>query len=605
MRLRPLYLLILFTVVFRQQPAAQVQPDSTNPERVYKAIEDYSKKHRFTEAVYDLFLRPVTVTENKPSLPARDYTPTNHSPFEGRIIRSIHITTLDPFGHSVRDTTVNPRSFLEKEGNSLHIRTRNRTIRNRLLIRTGDPYDSLLVQASERLIRSQGFIRDVSFTSETVGSDSVDIYIRSADLWSIIPDGAASGSGFTLKLTDNNLAGLGHSFSNRFDNNFSTGRKSYASGYLIPNIRNSYISTQLLLAMNSDHEYYRGIQIERPFFSPLTRWAGGINAEMKRQPGWIYKNDTTRLFLSSSSIIQDYWGATAWQIREGRSVDQRTTKFIVAGRIYSIHYFEVPEEQPELADFYTNEQFFMGSIGFSARKYIQQDYLFRFGTPEDIPVGFASGLTIGYQIKNSDRWYWGLTHSWGNLYRFGYFGTGLSYGIFMNASVASEGVLKADIDYFSNLFSMGRWRFRQFVRPELTIGYNRPSWDRLTLNDGYGLSGFNSDLLTGTRRFLIVMQTQAYAPWNVIGFRFAPYMNLAFGMLGEENFNHSRLYPQIGFGVLIRNDYLLVSFLQLSFAWYPTIPGLGDNIFKVNPFRTTDFVLPDFILGKPEIIRFQ
>jgi hypothetical protein len=249
----------------------------------------------------------------------------------------------------------------------------------------------------------------------------------------------------------------------------------------------------------------------------------------------------------------------------------------------------------------------MTGLGISSRKYIQQSYIFRFGKPEDVPVGLAYGLVVGYQVKNHERWYWGIQHSWGNFFKWGYFGTRIEYGTFVNASFRTEGVFAASINYFSGLFTIGKWNFRQFARPELTIGIKRPNYERLTLNDGYGLNGFNSNVLSGSMRFLFLIQTQSYAPWNLLGFRFGPYLNFAFGMLGDDEagFGHSRVYPQFGFGILIRNDYLVIKNFQLSIAFYPTIPGNGNNVFKANPFRTTDFGFPDFILGKPGVTEFR
>ncbi|MBC8644487.1 hypothetical protein H9W95_11660 [Flavobacterium lindanitolerans] len=62
-----------------------------------------------------------------------------------------------------------------------------------MLIRKNRPLDSLLVKESERLIRSQRYIRSVDFTTRLVGTnaDSVDIYIRALDSRSLIPN--ASG----------------------------------------------------------------------------------------------------------------------------------------------------------------------------------------------------------------------------------------------------------------------------------------------------------------------------------------------------------------------------------------------------------------------------
>jgi hypothetical protein len=385
------------------------------------------------------------------------------------------------------------------------------------------------------------------------------------------------------------------------------GNNAFSAYYFVPNIKNSYISVRLAYVIDEKKDYIKGFNIERPFFSPVARWAGGISVAQQKLTGWIYKNDTTRLYLQSKANIQDYWAAAAWQVFKGRSVTERTTKLILSGRIFSTRFLEKPIEQPDIMEYYTSEKFFMSGLGISSRKYVKQSYIFRFGTPEDVPVGITYGIVGGYQIKNHERWYWGLNHSWGNFFKWGYFGTHVEYGTFANASIPTQGALKFSMNYFSGLFSIGNWKFRQFVKPELTIGFNRASYDRLTLNDGYGLNGFNSDVLSGTHRFLLVIQTQSYAPWNLIGFRFGPFVNLSLGMLGNEisGFQHSRMYPQIGMGVLIRNDYLVVRNIQLSFAFYPSIPGNGNNVFKGNPFRTTDFGFPDFIIGKPKIVDFH
>ena len=588
---------------------AQEKPDSVEIPNVYKQIEEYSSRHQFTKAIHGLLIKPVTssavvapaVTSNQISEPYVRY--------EGKIIRNINIATLDPFGFLLTDTNAKPRSYLEKSGNALHIKTLNKVIRNRLLFRENDMFDSLLVKESERLVRSQSYIHDVVVTAVPAGenSDSVDVFIRASDLWSIIPDGALSNESLTFKLTDKNLGGLGHNVSGSYWQNYLDGKNAFSAYYNVPNIKNSYVSVRLGYAVDENRNYVKGLNIERPFFSPVARWAAGAYVSQQKLTGWIHKNDTTRLLLQSRYNVHDYWAAAAWQIFKGRSVTDRTTKLIFSGRVYSIKYLEKPVEQPDIMEYFSNEQFFLSGLGISSRKYVKQSYIFRFGTTEDVPVGIAYGITVGYQIKNNDRWYWGLNHSWGNFFKLGYFGTHFEYGTFINASYRTEGVLKVSINYFSGLFSIGNWKFRQFARPELTMGFRRASYDILTINDGYGLNGFNSSVLSGTTRLLFVIQTQSYAPWNVFGFRFGPFLNFAFGMLGSENsgFSHSRMYPQIGMGVLIRNDFLVVKNVQLSFAFYPSIPGNGNNVFKGNPFRTTDFGFPDFIIGKPVIVDFR
>jgi len=601
-------LFLVFTVGIYCTAYGQDVFDTTHVPGIYKKIESFSSKRKFTRLLHGLILKPVNTTSSSSS---NSDTQKNSFfvAYEGKIIRNIHIVTLDPFGYSILDTNSHPRSFLEKSGNSLHLKTQNKIIRNRLLIHKNEPFDSLFVNESERLIRSQTYIHDVSTTVLPLGanSDSVDVYFRVLDLWSIIADGGLSAERGTFQLTDKNLIGFGHTFSSAYTQNFTKGTNAFSAYYFVPNFKKTYINSRIDYSIDENKDYIKSIQLERPFFSPITRWAGGAFVSQQKQARWVYKNDTTRLFLNSRYNIQDYWAAAAWQVFKGNSEAERTTKLILSARAFRIKYLRKPTEQAELLDFYTNENLVLAGIGISSRKYIKQRYIFKYGTTEDVPIGLAYGVVGGYQLKNNEHWYWGLRYSWSNFLNWGYFGTHLEYGTFINASKNIDGVFKVYLNYFSNLFAIGTWKFRQFVKPELTIGINRTPFTRLSLNDGYGINGFNSDELSGTSRFLVVFQTQSYAPWNLMGFRFGPYLNISFGMMGNENngFQHSRVYPQIGLGLLVKNDYLIFRYFQFSFAFYPSIPGKGYNIFKANPIRTTDFGLPDFILGKPEIVDFR
>jgi hypothetical protein len=106
---------------------------------------------------------------------------------------------------------------------------------------------------------------------------------------------------------------------------------------------------------------------------------------------------------------------------------------------------------------------------------------------------------------------------------------------------------------------------------------------------------------------LFTSQTQFYAPWNFIGFHFGPYFNFSLGMLGDaaKGFRESKLYSQIGLGVLIKNDNLVMNAFQISISFYPVIPGKGNNVYKLNSFQTTDFGFRDFEIGKPEPVVFR
>jgi hypothetical protein len=227
---------------------------------------------------------------------------------------------------------------------------------------------------------------------------------------------------------------------------------------------------------------------------------------------------------------------------------------------------------------------------------------------EDVPVGRVFSLTAGYQIKNRiERMYLGAHISYGKYYPWGYLSSTYEYGTFLSSSKTEQGIVSVNVIYFTELLELGKWKFRQFVKPQVTIGINRFPSDSLTLNDGFGMDGFNSPTLAGTSRMIFTLQTQSYAPWNLIGFNFGPFLILSLGMLGDPitGLRNSKIYSQIALGVLIRNKNLIISSFQLSFAYYPSIPGKGRDIFKMNSFKTTDFEFSDFEIGKPAVQLFQ
>ena len=602
-----LILLISFlTGYFAFAQEGSVKKDSTH---LYKDIETYSKKSKFTKLMYSLVFKP---TASKPTKKKKykKLIVKPYSAFEGRTIRHIYIETLDPFGFPIGDSIAASPNFLSKTANSLHIKSQPITIRNLLLIRQNQVFDSLLVKESERLVRSMNYINDVSFYIKSTGanSDSVDIFIRALDIWSIYPRGSASTSGITVDLTDQNFLGLGHTFQNIYSRDFVKGDNSFITNYSIPNIRNTYIRTTLHYDILGHENFYRSLIIERPFFSPFAKWAAGVIFSQQFTQDSVRASNSLFIPQRIKFNLQDYWAGNAIQLFKGNSEYNRTTNFISAIRFLRVQYLEKPNELLDTINRFSNEIFYLASVGISSRRYVQDKYIFRFGITEDVPIGKVFSLTAGYQIRNHDeRLYWGARISFGNYNSWGYLASNFEFGTFFKASKPQQGVITGSINYFTGLFEIGKWKFRQFVKPQATFGIKRFSYDSLTINQGYGLDGFNSPGLSGTKRLLLTLQTQSYAPWNFFGFRFGPFLTCSLGMLGDAStgFNNSKMYTQIGLGVLIKNESLVFNAFQLSIAFYPSIPGMGQNVFKTNSFQTNDFGFRDFEIGKPGIVVFQ
>ncbi|MFZ4464022.1 MAG: hypothetical protein ACOYN5_09240 [Bacteroidales bacterium] len=613
MKARNIIISFIIILIFSNHSFAQNRPAVKDSTKIYTKIESISEKNKFLEFVYQLAFRPVDQNTKNAEAKKKLYKKRVQKPYyayEGKIIRHINITTMDPFGNSIADTIEVQQSFLSENGNKLHIKTLPITIRNLLLIHPDQVFDSLLVKESERLLRTQNYITDVSFYSKIVSknADSVDVYIRVLDTWSLIPRVDISPSKLMVNITDNNIMGLGHKFANQGSWYHTSGNFAGKMDYNIPNISNTFINSNLHLSKDEWGNTDKSIVVDRPFFSPFAKWAAGAGVRQQFRKEDILINDSIVLPVHFKYNTQDFWGGNAMQIFKGNTESNRTTNFISTIRYQRIRYLEKPFETADPQHFYSNEDFYLGSLGISERKYIQDKYIFKFGITEDVPVGSVYNLTFGHQRKNNiNRFYTGARISQGDYFSWGYLSGNAEFGAFVKSSHIEQGAFLLNMNYFTNVIEIGKWRFRQFAKQQLIIGINRFPSDSLTLNDGYGIDGFNSKALVGTSRMLFTLQTQSYAPWNVIGFRFGPYMSLSIGWLGDEDrgFRKSQAYPQISLGCLIKNENLVISTFQFSISFYPNIPGEGKDIFKMNAFRTTDFGVNDFEIGRPTVVLFQ
>ncbi|WP_290837505.1 hypothetical protein [Flavobacterium sp.] len=531
--------------------------------------------------------------------------------YQGKIVRKIDVVTLDPFGYSESDTAQKPRKRLAEVGNRFHLKSKRLTILNLILIKKNKPLDSLLVKESERLIRAQRYVRRVQITPIATSSpDSIDIEIRELDSWSLIPDFSASGARTDYELTERNFLGVGHQVEQRYVKDFSDGDDAYYAKYTVPNIMNTYVRTTLAYQLDLRNNYLKSVNFERPFFSPYTRWAGGIYFDQRFRTDTLPNANNQFAWQNFKTNTTDIWGGHAIRIFKGPSEDERTTRLITSARYYKLNYVESPAVPYDTINFYSTERNYLIGVGVSSRQFVEDRYLFNFGIIEDVPVGKAFGVTGGMQRKRDIlRPYFGARITSGKYYSWGYLAANLEYGTYYNDGQSQQNAVSFQFSYFTNLYETGKWKFRQFIKGNVVIGNHRePSWgDMMTLKDRAGIQGLDSRTLFGTKKWLVTAQTQSYAPWDFIGFRLNPYFSYSIGMLGnaQYGFEKSKAYSQIGLGVLISNDFLVFSTFQLSMSYFPTMPEGGGGAFKTNTFSTDDFGFMDFELAKPRTVLYE
>ncbi|WP_396160832.1 hypothetical protein [Flavobacterium sp.] len=600
-----LYILILFSYQVALAQENQIKKDTS---KGYRAIEKYSKKRKFTKFIHKFIFHSVETQKITKSNFQKTQT-KNYLTFEGKIIRNIEIKTLDPFGYSDTDSTKVPKKFIDKAGNSLHVKTKRFAIKNLLLIKKNAPLDSLLMKESERIIRSQRFTRSVSSEMKLVAQDSVDVLITILDSWSLAPDVSPTTTKTKFYLRERNIFGLGHELANSYTKSLTSKQFGYSFNYFVPTIKNSFISTRLKYDIDFDRNYDKSVTIERPFFSAYTRWAGGI--QFGQNFSKINALDANQIIRSQNSKFnyQDYWLGRSFQLNKGNSEFNRTTNFITSARYFNKNYSDTPFINADSLNIYNVEKLYLITLGITSRKFTQDKYIFDFNVVEDVASGFVYSVTTGYQKKYDEyKFYAGGKMALGRFYKFGYLSTNLEFGTFLDLGKTNQTATSLQLIYFTNLQEYGKWKFRHFIKPQLIVGNNRlnSNYDRLTLNEGQnGIEGFNSTTLFGTKKLLMTIQSQGYSPWRFLGFRLNPYLSYTAGMLGQENsgFSDSKLYSQISMGLIISNDFLVFSSFQFSLSYYPSIPD-GNPMYKTNALSTSDFGLQNFEISKPSLIGY-
>jgi hypothetical protein len=593
----------------------------------YKAIEEFSRRTKLTKLMHKAFFHPIFKEKTPPPTESDRERSDLFKVAQGKIIRKIRIVTLDPFGYSIYDTSASPKILPVRAANWVHGKTNSSVIHNLLLLRENQVYDSLKIKESERLVRSRKYIRDVMFTVMPASADSVDINIRAVDVWSLIPSIRRTSSQFFFGVTDLNFAGFGNSLTaNTWWKKPDNDNITYLR-YQIPNFRNTYINIniQYLFSLNSSlrktfdfrrYFYYpvsynpqylfsdnrnivKSIEAERPFYSPFTKWAGGIFLGQMMTTQTFINLDTLR-YLSSYTNIIDYWVGRSWKI-DLDETGSRITNIVLTSRVVKVKIPSRPQEAIN-ANIFNTHRYFFGGISLSSRKYVLDKYIFNYGKTEDVPEGKIIGITVGIESQLRSRYYLGINAGWGGYNAYGYLGTHLSYGTFKGQTGFQEGIFTGRINYFTKLLTLGDWKLRQFVRTSFIFGINRFPADNLPLK--IGIKGFEDIESRAMNITVVSLQTQSYAPWDLAGFHFGPFFFAYLGFLKGEpmQVRNNKFYSLLGFGVLIKNDYLMFNTFQVSLSFYPFIPGNGSNIFRANGYKTSDYGFRDFETTKPGIV---
>lgn len=572
-------------------------------EAFYKNLKESFAKRKITKEIYSLFFKDVNKAASTPLAQAPN---NNFEDYQGKVIRDIYVKRLEPFGTSISDTTKNTKKWAYKLSNGIHTLTRERVIRNNLVIKEGDQVETELVRDAERVLRRLPYLRDARvYILPDENSEVVDILVVTRDIWNY------SGSfsyddpeDFEFGVVHNNFLGLGLEIDNDFlYNTEAKPNMGYIGNYTLNNIGRTFISAELSLA-NSARFDRRGFKLFRDFFTPETKYAGAIELAIERRQQNRIFEDTTLTF-DVESRFQDYWLGRSFLIKsEGDS----RTNFQVAVGHNDTDFLSRPEVRRDTNEVFYDRRTTLFSFGIAKQSFQRSSLILGYGRTEDIPLGYLAEVILGREENQfTTRSYVGSIVSFGKyLQRVGYLRPTVLFGSFIENRELEQGLLTLQLDYFSFLYRVRRTNFRQFIRASFTRGISRFDNEFININDENGVRGLSDTFLRGTQKAALNLETVAFTPIYFIGFRMAIYGFADFALINRTNTSllDNELYQGYGIGLRFRNENLAFNTIQIRVGWYPNTPS-GVSPFDFEFSGQQSFEIPGFSLQKPQILPFR
>ena len=509
-------------------------------------------------------------------------------PYEGKIIRHIYIETLN-FDRSMKDTSKRDNSFGARVGNRLHKSTRKFVIRENLFIRENTPLNAFKLADNERYIRTREYIQDARIIVMSIPNnpDSVDITVFTKDLFSIA-GGAASNvlNHINADVYDANLAGMAQRLevSGLYDHNRNP-NFGYGGLYRKDDIAHSFIdatvgySVMNVNAFTNEEESTKFLNLTRQLVSPYSRFAGGLTLSQDQSYNLYHYPDS--LFYKYQYNLFDGWAG----YNLGIKLLTATNNTIRDRRFFSVRYYnrtfsQLPYQISTFGPVFNNSEAVLGQMTFFRQDYYKTQYIYGFGTTEDLPYGYNIAVTSGWQktwINQLDleRPYAGVNASdYIATNRGDFIQLFIRTGGFLYHDKVQDGSFLIGATAFSRIIFWNSTKIRQYLNFSYTHLYNRVTYEPLMINNFFGPRGFLSDSVYGARRLSIQLETEFYLKYKFLGFQFAPFPFGDLTLITPENaaYSLSSLYTSVGGGVRARNPNLVFQTIELRAFYFPVAP---------------------------------
>ncbi|HJU45909.1 MAG TPA: hypothetical protein VJ647_03950, partial [Chitinophagaceae bacterium] len=517
------------------------------------------------------------------------------------------------------DTTRRIRYFGTKLLNSLHNRTKRWVIHDNLFVRENTPLNSYLVADNERFLRSLNFIQDARILVKAVPgtTDSIDLLVITKDLFSLT--GSFSANGFSRiegTAAERNLGGMGQTiqFSTLFDKN-----RSPILGYQLLYSKNSIANTFIngtISYTNMNNGTSEGLEdesafllrLDRPLVSPYSKMAGGLEVSFNKSQNVYGRPDS--LFYNYRYNIYDAWaGYNLSTTRLLSSKNEYRNRQFLAVR-YLKHYFtQLPLQVGENYDpIYNNKDALLAELTFFRQEFTKTNYIYGFGTTEDVPYGYNVALTTGwFRQAGLQRPYIGIN---ANRYIYTDKGGFMQYfvrgGTYISKKKWEDASILAGTNLYSRLYIFNNFKLREYLKFSYTRLFNRVTSEPLRINNPLGLQHFSTDSVLGAERLSLYGETYMISDSKLFGFRLSPFAFVNATMITpeKEQLFKSGIYTGLGGGLRVRNENLVFGTIELRVNYFPRT-AYGMNSFRIRLTSNIRFRYNSRYVKAPDFIQLN
>ncbi len=591
--------------------SSTMEKPSVEEKQVYSKIVEKASKRRFTRELVGFLIRnPDKIKDTDSVGNFRSDMP--FQPFASRIISTIHVVCLDPFGTSIYDPSREVTNGLNRLGNGAHMRTKDPVIRGNLLFTEGDALRPELLADSERLLNDLSYVYNarIEVTNDPDVPGEVMVWVIVRDVWSVMFDiPLPTPKKITVGLNEKNLMGRGNQLETKVVWQQNADRKwGSAFKYRKDNWYGTFIGTELAYQNLRDKEWLY-LQVARPFLTPGIRVAGGGYYARTSDNSYLTLRDSVKMLRNYGSA--NGWLGYSFPLKSGGNGQAIRKNLTFTASVTNQNFFKRPGDAAFAKRYYSlqNRTTFLGSVALSRQNFFTSSMIYNFGRIEYISTGSLLTVTGGAEHNEfGQRVYFGTQLSMGTyLNRFGYLAPKISASSFYNGSKTEQAVFEVEAKYFSPLHTIGRYKMRAFLNSRYTRGFHTYDDEYATLNRDYYFKGFYSDSVSGLKRFNLDLEFDFFTPWTFHGFRFVLFAGTQLGWIGDSStaiFENSA-YTSVSAGLRIRNEMLVFNTIQIRLAWFPNIPKDGARFeyfkFSDEPIYKT----PSFRPEQPAVYVFR